>query len=171
MKNKVVRIRHVELYGEGDLAAARRKAAFWRAAAVIIAAAGLGVCIWFCTKATPYVYLEWLKKTVIVSAVTGWAVITIRIFPLEKHKAAARHIESVTTGQRETVEGSFEVTDERTSIKRGVSMYRIKVEGDPEVASLQVYEAKAGLLRGENPVRIESVHGFAVAYEVEYEDV
>lgn len=160
----------VELYGETDVSAANRKAGVWTAAAAVIGALTLGFCLYCAFHARAEDAVTWYKRAAAASILGGWAVITIRIFAINNFKAAKKHIEAVLDGERERIDGSFEKTGEKTIIKNGVTLEKIKVTGNDSVGFVSVYDKKASLFDDKKAASVYTVFGFITAYEVKDED-
>ncbi len=155
----------VELYGKANIEALRKKTARWIAMAVGIVVLTLALCVGFCVCTRTANAERMLAYTIVTSILGGWTALTIRIFVIDELIYARKHTEAMLTDPRERVSGTFTVTKERVRIKRGVTMRKVKVDGAPGVASLQLYEGLANRFPQTGVTAVETVYGFIVAYE------
>ncbi len=165
MENKTV-----WLYSENDLEAVLKKKKGCTFAALALACAGLIVCVFCAFHAKDADALNWFKIAAAVSLLAGWTVITLRVFVIEPLKAAEKHIRTMFGGEYEKVAGSFSLTGERIDIRKGVSMYRVCVDGNEAISSMSIYEKKAKLFDAEKAALVYSVYGFIAGYEEQNED-
>ncbi len=156
-----------ELYSKEELVSLRKKKLALVTVSAVTAALTLAVCVFLCTKATVYTSGRLLPAAIIISVIGGWTVLSIRIFGIDAVNAAAKHVSAILEGPRERICGRFELTDEKTVIKKGVPMFRVKCEGGPH--DLHLYDKKAKLF-DERADCVHTVYGFIAAYEVENED-
>ena len=159
----------IELYSPDDIVRLRRRRRTVTAIAAAAALVTLAVCVFFCARTTAKNAGRMLLCAVIASTLGGWVVITLVRFFIDEYKRGEKHVKAILEGEREPVDGKFTLTNERLSVIRGVSMLRIRVEGAPRVASLQLYDKKKKLFDGAKARRVYAVHGFAAAYETEGE--
>lgn len=159
----------IELYGENEPSLLRKKRLAWITAAAAVMVLTVAVCIFFCVKTRPTTAGRMLVYTIAASTLGGWIAISILRFVIADISYAIKHTETMLKEERETIEGSFGLTDEKLLIKKGVSMQRVNVRTKSGDRHLQIYSKKAKYLDCEKAVRAESVMGFIVAYEVEDE--
>ncbi|MBR6006229.1 MAG: hypothetical protein IK064_01230 [Clostridia bacterium] len=159
-----------ELYSGDDVIILQKKQRLWRIAAIAVAAVTLILCIVFCASSGPRNMMKMLAAAVITSTVGGWIVITIVRFALDELRYAEKHTRAVLEGERESVDGRFELTDDRTLVKRGVAMLRVDAGTESGTHALQIYEKKARRFDAKNAKRVYTVHGFIAAYEAEDEN-
>lgn len=155
----------VELYGKTHIEALRKKTALWIAIAVGIGVLTLALCVVFCLCTRTANAERMLAYTIAASILGGWTTLTIRIFVIDELLYAKKHTEAMLAGPRERVTGTFTVTKERIRVKRGVAMRKVKADGAPGVASLQLYEKLVKHFPPSGVTAVETVYGFIVAYE------
>lgn len=160
----------VWLYCENDLAAVLKKKKAFAFAALVLACAGLGVCIFCAVHARDAAAMTWFKTAASASVLSGWGVISLRIFALAPLRAAEKHIRTMLAGETEKVAGSFIVTGDRIDIRKGVSMVKVRVCGNEAISSLSLYDKKAKLFNAENALAAYTVYGFIAGYEERNED-
>ncbi len=168
--NKYMKSRITELYHPEELDELRRKIRRGTVITVLIGLLTLAVCVALCCFVTPKNATTLLLGTVVASTLGGWAVISVSYFGVEEHKNAYKHCEAMLSGERERIDGTYELTDERLRVKRGVAMRRIRVDGVPRVGSVQVYDKKADRLKDVHHGALYTVYGFVTAYEEGHAD-
>lgn len=157
----------IKLYSAEEARAVKKKRIVWNAVSFLVLAAALSLCAAFCASAYKTETFEMLPYAIVSSIAGGFVYLTLRIFVVADLKAAAEHIEAILTGEAETVDGSFELTDERLFIKKGVAMTKVTVSDNDRVRSLQIYDKKKKLFDAGRAVRVKAVYGFITEYEVE----
>ena len=163
-------MKQVELYSETDRMKALAKQKRTRIAMIAIATAGLLLCVLFCALTTRKNQDVTLPLTIGTSIAAGWTVISLSIFVYGRAKAAARHAEKIAEGERdgerETLAGRFEKTDEVWLIRNGVTVRKVcAVTGERE-SMLNVSDTLAKRLPDAFTGKVDVVYGFIVAYEV-----
>ncbi len=160
----------IELYREEDLRRIDARYKRTRNAMIIIAAAGLMLCILFCILTTRKNQDVMLPLTIGTSILAGWTVITLSITPFDAAKAAIRHAKKIAEGERETIEGRVEKTDELWHIRNGVSVRKVRVITDERETMLNVSEMLSKRLPDAFTGKVDVVYEFIVAYEVKTDD-
>lgn len=155
-----------ELYSEGELRSVRKKLWLLRGIAVCITLVFIALCVISCVKADRHYPVPALIRTIIISVIGGWAVITLRILAISRTACVAAHIKAVLEAPREEIEGSFTLTNERIFIKNGVPMRKVRVSGKNGGETVQIYDKKAKLFDARNSVKIRTAYGFITEYEV-----
>ena len=155
----------IRFYSESELKKLKRGLWIARIAAIMLALITLAVCIWFCVNVNTANALSQLVKTMIVSALGGWAVITLRITAIKHYKYAAAHCEAILKGEEERTEGRFAVSDTVTRIYRGVSFYRVRVNDEAE-SNMSIYSRYRKRFDESRAAAVYTVYGFITAYEV-----
>lgn len=159
----------IELYSESDLALLRRRCRLWIAAAVLIGAAALCCCVFNCIKVRPSTANELLVKTICVSVIGGWAVISLVHFVILDIMYMIRHTEAMMSADREAVSGTFYVSPETLHIKKGIAIRNVTVGENDDVGSVMIASVKAERFSKMITNTVYCVHGFIVACEVENE--
>ena len=154
------------LYLQSDIDRLRRQTALWIAAAGGVLVVTLALCIMFCVRTHTANAPAMLRNTILTSILGGWIALTLRIFVIDELCYAKKHTEAMLQGPRETVTGTFTRTDEHIRIRRGVSMQKIQADTEGRTLALQLYDGAAKRFPRTGVVRVETVYGFIVAYEV-----
>jgi hypothetical protein len=160
----------IELYRDEDLKRIQVRHKRTCIATIVVAAAGLMLCILFCILTTRKNQGVMLPLTIGTSILTGWTVITLSITLLDAEKAAIRHAKKIAEGEKETFEGRVEKTDELWHIRKGVSVRKVRVTADGRETVLNVSEALSKRLPDAFTGKVDVVYDFIVAYEVKADD-
>ena len=158
----------IRFYSKAELK--KLKTSLWiaRIAATLLALITLAVCIWFCVNVNTANALRQLVMTMIVSALGGWAVITLRITAIKHYKYAVAHCEAILKGAEEKIEGRFTVSESITRIHGGVSFYCVRVN-DEEENGVSLYSRYRKRFDESKALAVYTVYGFITAYEAAYE--
>lgn len=160
----------IELYREEDVKKADARYKRTRNAMIAVAAGGLMLCILFCILTTRKNQDVMLPLTIGTSILAGWTVITLSITSFGGARAAIRHANKIEEGERETVEGRVEKTDELWHIRNGISVRKVRVITDERETMLNVSETLSKRLPDAFTGKVDVVYDFIVAYEVKTDD-
>lgn len=160
----------IELYQKNELENLRRKLFIQIALLAAVAVLTLAACIAICTKVSAYNAKELLYWCVGISTAGSWIALSIRIFGIDGTRAAIKHTETMLEGERETVTGTFALTNERVRIRNGVSLIRVHCDSPERVGALQLYDKKRERFKTQNAAMVQTVYGFVVAYEEDVSD-
>lgn len=160
MDNKMI-----ELYSTEEITLLKKKRNIWTGITIAIGALALALCILFCAKTNTANRDSMLIRTIVSSTLGGWIVISLSHFVIEEYRNAEKHVQAILDGPREQVEGPFEWTGEHLRVKKGVSITGIHADGEKR-EKLFLYDAKKKLFPKDKAVRVCTVYGFIVAYEV-----
>ncbi len=157
----------MELYRPEDLGRLERQVKRAGGAAALLAGAALALCVLFCCLTNTANARAMEIAAISVSTLAGWVVIwTVhhRVIELRRERG---HAEMLMTGERSTLEGVVEVSDERMRIRGSIRFYPLSVRGADGTAKSKVIAARAALLRAENGkrLRLYVVNGYAAAFE------
>ncbi len=160
-------MKRVELYRteERDRAALRKKRA--KTAMLAVGAAGLVACAVLCCFATRKTVAVLRPVVIGVSILSGWVVIFLSHAVYGEAKAAQTHDELMLSGERITVAGSFEKTDDVRRVKNGVTVRKVRLRSEPRDMLLNLNEEKAALLPDAFSGTVETVYDFIAAYEAD----
>ena len=164
MESKVI-----ELYDRDELKKARGRLRALAALCAVIAALTLAFCIYCCVRAGEHDRTRQMLYAIAASTLGGWAVIAIRVFWLSKLKNEKKHIEAMTSGERERVEGWFAPTGERFRVINGVGLTRIAYSAGYETGTLGLWSKKEKDFDCERAKAVYTSQGFITAYEVQNE--
>lgn len=157
----------VELYSREGIDRQRKRYRTSKYTALFIAVLGLIACIVICCAANTLNAQSMENAAVIVSTLTGWAVIFIILNVQLPAKYEASHAQNMLAGEREAHHGTITVDKTVTRIKSSISVCRVSVS---DGARLNINSKNAAALRGITaPVTLYSVHGYVTAYEVAHE--
>lgn len=163
-------MKHCELYNKETLLSMQAKKKRAGIAMLAVAAAGLAACVVLCLLTTRSNYGTMLWATVGTSIVSGWIVIFLSHAVFEVAKTGERHMKMVEEGERKTVGGRFEKTNEVRYIRHGVALRRVRAVYGERAAMLVLYEPYAKRLPDTFVGAVETVNDFIVAYEVDDND-
>ncbi len=155
-----------ELYSPDELPRLRRRNRIWLAALLAFALAALAVCVFFCLRATTLSAAAMQKRVIVLSTLSGWAVIALWLELLLPQRREARHVAHMLGGARETDEGELTVTKTLLRIPRSAPMLQAELRSGDRLRRLTVSPRKAKML-GQTPrrVRVWTVYGCIVAWE------
>ncbi len=153
------------LYRQEELTAAETAQRRTRTAMVLVAAAGLILCILLCCLATRENQRVTLPLTIGVSVLSGWVVIFLSHSRYSSARARARHVELMLTGPRESFSGTFEKLEGVWRVKKGVSIRKVRQQEAFHETLLTVADEKAALLPDRFTGTVETVYDCIVAYE------
>jgi len=163
-------MKHCELYNKEALLSMHAKKKRAGIAMLAVAAAGLAACIVLCLLTTRSNYGTMLWATVGTSIVSGWIVIFLSHAVFEVAKTGERHMKMVEEGERKTVGGRFEKTNEVRYIRHGVTLRRVRLTSGERETMLVLYEPYAKKVPETFSGEAEIVNDFIVAYEVNGDD-
>lgn len=156
----------IELYSETDMTQLRRRIKRWQTALWIFAACALAVCLGLIVHAGTENAAQMEGTVIAVSTVAGWIVIYCSIFVVTAGRRELSHANMLHNENRQIVQGSVTVTNERVSIIRSITARRVEVSGDGETRRLLVCENRADALEAAGAVVLYAAHGYVAAYEV-----
>ena len=159
----------IELYGRDELAKARGRLRAVTALCAVIGALTLAFCILCCVKAGTHDRTRLMLYAIAASTLGGWAIIAVRVFWLARLKNEKKHIEAITSGARERIEGWFAPTGERFRVINGVGLTRIAYSRDDEIGTLGLWSKKEKSFDSERAAAVYTSQGFITAYEVQNE--
>ena len=160
----------IELYQKNELDKLRYQLFIQIAVLAAVAVLTLASCIAICTRVSTYNSKELLYWCVGISIVGSWIALSIRIFGIDGTRSAIKHTAAMLEGERETVTGTFTLTDERVRVRNGVSLIRVLCDSPERVGTLQLYERKRERFNAQNTAKVQTVYGFVVAYEEDTAD-
>ena len=163
-------MKRYELYNPEALLSMQAKKKRVGIAMLAVAAAGLLACVILCILTTRSNYGTMLWTTVGVSILSGWTVIFLSHAVYEPTKSGVRHMKMVEEGERKTIRGRFEKTNEVRYIRHGVTLRRVRAVYGERAAMLVLYEPYAKRLPDIFVGAVETVNDFIVAYEVDDND-
>lgn len=156
-----------ELYSREDLARLEKmtKRAGW--AAAIFAAATLMACVLLCCLTTQANAARMEKATVAASVLGGWIVIYLYNNPVKDLRYERGHAQMLLEGERETLEGVLELSEQRMRIRGSIRFYPLTLTDGDEKRRSKVIAARADALRAKNGkrLRLYVVNGYAAAFE------
>lgn len=155
----------VELFPDADMERLARQIRRWRTALCILAAAALAACVCMAAAAGTANADRMEIAAIIVSTFAGWIVIYCAIFVVTARRRELAHAAMLRTEDRQRVEGTVAVTDERFTIRKSVAVRRVEVCGDEE-RRLLVCDSRAAALAASGAVAVYTAHGYVAAYEV-----
>ena len=156
-----------ELFRPEDLGRLEKQYKRSALTAALLAGAALAVCVLFCclTNTANAKRMEWL--TIGVSTVAGWIVIFLAHHRVKERRDERRHAEMLMEGERSTLEGVLELSEQRMRIRGSILFYPLSVRGEETKAAGKVIASRAPLLRAENGkrLRLYVVNGYVAAFE------
>lgn len=155
-----------ELYDERELPRLKAKLVIQRAAAVLIGLAVIGLCVWSLLETDRHYPAPGLIRTIAISTLGGWLIITLRLLVIKRTGYAYAHVKAILEGRREAVEGAFTLTGHRLLLEKGVNMRTVTVTGAERTDTLRLWDGKAKLFDDKNAVKVYAVYGFIAAYEI-----
>ena len=116
---------------------------------VLFALAAAGVCLWLLFTARTLTAQRNERLTYIVNGAAGAAVILIWMNVVTPRRRTLSHVETVLSGERETVDYTCGLTLAGTPerVPGSISVRRVTVEGGPRPQRLLILETQAPLLR------------------------
>lgn len=157
-----------ELYRPEDLERLERKLKRSIRAALLLAAAALALCVFFCLRANTANALRMERMAIAVSTAAGWVVIWLAHHRIAELRRERKHAEMLMTGERSALEGELELSEERMRIRGSILFYPLKLRAaDGTAAAGKVIAACAPTLRRQNGkrLRLYVVNGYAAAFE------
>ena len=155
-----------ELYTDADMARMDRRIKRWRRALWALAAGALAVCAGLAAAADTMNAQRMELAAIAVSTVAGWVVIYGGIFVLTPARRELAHAGMLRKEERQAVEGTVTVTDERFAIRKSVAVRRVEVRGEDETHRLLVCESRAKALAAAGTAVLYTCHGYVAAYKV-----
>ncbi len=156
-----------ELYRPEDLG--RLEQAYRRSlrTAALLAGAALALCVLFCCLTNTANLRRMELLTISVSTLAGWVVIWLAHHRISVLRHERRHAEMLLDGERSTLEGYVELSEERMRIRGSIRFYPLSVRGGEGPAKSKVIASRAPLLRAENgkKLRLYVVNGYVAAFE------
>ena len=155
-----------ELFTDADIARLERSLRVYKAAAAILAGAGLAVCVLLCCL-TETANAERMERTVMtVSALVGWAVITLKLFAADETGRTLGHARMLRQAERVRLAGGVTAPGDRMRIRKSIAFRPLRSESDPR-PDLKVIDCRAAALAGARD-RIAAVwvaNGYIAAWE------
>ena len=153
------------LYRSEEMTAAQAAEKRTRRAMLIVAAAGLILCVLFCCFTTRGNRNVTRPLTVGTSILAGWIVIFLSHSRYDDARARKRHLELMLTGPRERYTGRFTKLAEVYRVKKGVAIRKVRLQEEFHETMLTVSAEKAAQLPDEFTGTVETVYDCIVAYE------
>ncbi len=156
-----------ELYSREDLARLEKKTKRAGRAAAIFAAVTLMICVLLCCLTTQTNAARMEKATVAASVLGGWIVIYLYNNPVKDLRYERGHAQMLLEGERETLEGVLELSEQRMRIRGSIRFYPLTLTDGDEKRRSKVIAARADALRAKNGkrLRLYVVNGYAAAFE------
>ena len=156
----------IELYSDEDVAKFSRQIKRWRIALWIFTACALAACLRMIALTDTENAARMEGMVIAVSTVAGWIIIYCSIFVVTARRRVLSHANMLRSEERQTVQGSVAVTNERVPIIRSITARRVEVSGDGEPRRLLVCEDRADVLAAAGAAVLYTSHGYVAAYEV-----
>lgn len=156
-----------ELYSRQDLQRLEKTTKRAGRAAAILAAATLTACVLLCCLTTQSNAPLMEKATIAVSVLGGWVVIYLYYHPVRELRLERGHAQMLLEGERETLEGVLELSEQRMRIRGSIRFYPLTLTDGDMTRRSKVIAARADALRAVNGkrLRLYVVNGYAAAYE------
>lgn len=156
-------MRRKELYSPELLSALKKKNRISKAALCVFICAAVLACIVMCSIQTTLTSRRYELITMAVSTVAGWVAIYWSLDVIAARRKLISHAETLLSGERESFEGECRVLPGS-----------VKIPGSVEIVKVRVGEKTLNLDRSlfksfgcdGKKVRVESVHGYIVSWEV-----
>ena len=154
-----------ELYREDDLVLLRKKAKKLTLAAVVLAAAALGVCVALCARVNTANASVLERSVILVSVLAGWAEISLLRFALSDTRRELTHAAMLRTAERQRLAGEVEVTGEKLRIVNSIPFRTVLLTDGEEKKRLRVIERRAKALQKAAPGAVYVANGYIAAWE------
>lgn len=156
-------MRRKELYSPELLSALKKKNRISKAALSVFLCAAVLACIVMCSIQTTLTSRRYELITMAVSTVAGWVAIYWSLDVIGARRKLISHAETLLSGERESFEGECRVLPDRVRIPGSVEIVKVRV--GEKMLSLDNALVKNFDCDGKK-VRVESVHGYIVSWEV-----
>ena len=158
------------LYSPDEAASLSRRANLYRSTALILAAAGLTVCVLLCIGVRPNNTTRRLIEAIAVSTAVGWAVILLLNVGYRPLIGTARHIQHVSNSETAEYAGVITKSGKLFQIPGSIVVQKVCLQQGEETVTLNV-DARTSKLLPDNgtALRVQCRGTFITAYEVCHE--
>ena len=155
-----------ELFTDDDITRLERRLRAFRAASAGLAGAALAVCILLCALTNTANAHRTEPAVMAVSALAGWAVISVRLFGADETRRTLDHARMLRESERIRLPGGVDVTPERLRIRKSIAFRVLRSRADPE-RRLKVIECRSGALdaAGGKIAAVYLANGYVAAWE------
>lgn len=160
----------IELYAPEYLERKRKRNRLLGRMLILLALAGLGVCVALCIGVNTENSYRRMLWTIITSTVTGWIVIYIYVFGYRAAKREIAHGEHLQGEERKLLSGPVTFSPKARRIRSSIRVRDVFVQTPEGERTALINAARVKELeRAGNPLRLWTAHGYVTAYEVNHE--
>ena len=156
-----------ELYSDADIGRLQKRLTGWKVGLGVLAAVGLAICVTLAALTRTANASAMELSAVLTSTVFGWVVIYFAIFEVTPRRRELGHVMMLRSGERQRLEGTVTVTDERLIIRRSIAIRRVQVQSGDQVQGALVIDTRAEALKNAGAAAVYIVNGYVAAYDTD----